>query len=663
GSPIRLEVMVNNRLDDPEVQGFVVVAREVGSRLAAEEQLRRSEERARALLQRASDMVLVVDRGGWITWASPSVTPALGYDADDLVGRNFAEVMAPDDRVAVTAMLAWDGPAPDPDESPLVVQLRHADGSLRTFALEASNLLDNPAVAGIVVTGTDVTERLDVQAATARVERHFRALVQESSDIVLLLDGDGRIRFTSPSVERVLRLAPDTTLGESIFDLVHPDDRPRAERAFADLCALSGPGEPVHLRFRSTGDGWRDLELLGNNLLADPDVGAVVMNGRDVTERRRAEDLLAQEAKLLERIASSGPTAELLRDLAGVLESHLPGVACSIGVLERDGVIRHPSSPSLPVSLTTLIDDVDPSSALGQSLRATDQLIVFPDVLADERWDGVGAEFAEQGLRACWVLPLLSRDTGGLLGTVTAFTAERRGPTAEERSLIGRMGHLAAIGIERGRFQAELEHRALHDALTGLPNRALLLDRLEHALARVRRAGSEVALLFVDLDQFKVVNDSLGHDAGDRLLMEVATRFRRSVRAGDTVARLGGDEFAVLCEDVSAESDAVAVAGHLHAALAPPFRVSGGELFVNCSIGIALASGGEPESVIRDADAAMYRAKDLGRNRHVVFEDALHDRMVRRLLLQRDVRAALAADEFTLRYQPRVRLSDGWITG
>ena len=197
---------------------------------------------------------------------------------------------------------------------------------------------------------------------------------------------------------------------------------------------------------------------------------------------------------------------------------------------------------------------------------------------------------------------------------------------------------------DRKRAEAQLQHDALHDGLTGLPNRVLFLDRLEHAMRRGTRSdGRErTAVLFLDLDRFKLVNDSLGHLAGDRLLVEVARRLSAALRPGDTVARLGGDEFTVLLEELSGRPEAEQVADRLLQTLTEPFRVDGRDLYLSASIGIAIASGQESGAVIRDADAAMYRAKAEGKGRHAMFDAGLHEAAVTRLDVETRLRRGLA---------------------
>jgi diguanylate cyclase (GGDEF)-like protein len=229
-----------------------------------------------------------------------------------------------------------------------------------------------------------------------------------------------------------------------------------------------------------------------------------------------------------------------------------------------------------------------------------------------------------------------------------------------------RSNELARRGATSAR--AELAHRATHDPLTGLPNRRAFVEHVEEALDRrvTNRAVGHVAVLFVDVDDFKVVNDSLGHGAGDRLLEAVAIRLSGALRPGDVVARFGGDEFTVLVADVADEAEALAVAGRLDDALRPPILLDGEARFVTASVGLAVAGAQHADDagqLLQDADAAMYRAKELGKAQCATFDDSLRDVAVRRLALEGGLREALVHGELHLDYQPQVRLPGGEITG
>jgi diguanylate cyclase (GGDEF)-like protein len=218
---------------------------------------------------------------------------------------------------------------------------------------------------------------------------------------------------------------------------------------------------------------------------------------------------------------------------------------------------------------------------------------------------------------------------------------------------------------ERKTFEERLKHQAFHDTLTKLPNRALFMNRLGHALIRTERREKSAAVLFLDLDNFKLINDSLGHEAGDRLLVSVAERLRRCLRAEDTASRFGGDEFTVLLENVKDASDAVRVADQITRALSTPFILESREVFVTTSIGIALGTSGRerPTDLLRNADVALYRAKASGKATYEVFDAFMNIAALERLDLEGDLRRAIERGEFAVHYQPQLELSTGRIAG
>src|SRR5947209_7893650 len=218
---------------------------------------------------------------------------------------------------------------------------------------------------------------------------------------------------------------------------------------------------------------------------------------------------------------------------------------------------------------------------------------------------------------------------------------------------------------ERRRAQDKLSHQALHDPLTGLPNRTLVLDRIGQALARSARHDRSVAVLFFDVDRFKVVNDSLGHGAGDALLVLVVDRLQALLRPGDTMSRLGGDEFLVVCEEVEGLDEARHLAERLSGAFAAPFNLGEREMFATASMGIAVgrAPDATSESLLRDADAAMYKAKERGRARYEVFDADMREQLLRRLDTEHAMPRALERNEFRILYQPIVSLETGTMTG
>ncbi|HEX7167056.1 MAG TPA: EAL domain-containing protein, partial [Acidimicrobiales bacterium] len=277
-------------------------------------------------------------------------------------------------------------------------------------------------------------------------------------------------------------------------------------------------------------------------------------------------------------------------------------------------------------------------------------------IVAQEQLDREGMALAAVG-------PLLIQ--GRCVGALRLGFRSPKAFTHRHRQVFATFANNVSSAIHNARLFQDSRHAALHDPLTGLPNRVLLLDRLEQALERSRRHNHLVAVLFLDLDRFKVVNDSLGHDVGDRLLVAAAQRMTSVLRPGDTATRFGGDEFVVVCEDIEGETDATEIAQRLADALLEPFSLGEHEAFVTVSVGVAISTDADDEasSLIRDADAAMYRAKERGRARAEVFDRGMRAEAIARLETENDLRRAIERDELRVFYQPAVDVASGEMVG
>jgi diguanylate cyclase (GGDEF)-like protein/PAS domain S-box-containing protein len=249
-------------------------------------------------------------------------------------------------------------------------------------------------------------------------------------------------------------------------------------------------------------------------------------------------------------------------------------------------------------------------------------------------------------------------------GVLGVLSTDRDRFDSQDVSFIQAVANVLSAAIDRVEAEEDVRHRALHDPLTGLANRVLFADRIAQAQAHAKRDGHSIGVLFCDLDQFKLVNDTLGHEAGDELLREVAPRLSAALRGGDTVARFGGDEFGILVERAGSIRSVTRAAERVAAALTAPFVLRGREHFVTASIGIAIGTGDEPpEALIRDADLAMYRAKDRGRGRYEIFDQLMRARAVDHLRTENELRQALERDELVVHYQPLVSLTTGAVSG
>jgi diguanylate cyclase (GGDEF)-like protein/PAS domain S-box-containing protein len=342
--------------------------------------------------------------------------------------------------------------------------------------------------------------RLLSERAARESEARFGALVRHSSDVIMVVEADRTIRYVSPAASRVLGYEPDVLIGTDVLALIHPEERLGAAAFLEQAARRSGVTTPVEWRLKRPSGDWLQAETIGTSLFDEPSVRGLVLNTREVSERKLLED--------------------------------------------------------------------------------------------------------------------------------------------------------------------QLTHQAFHDPLTGLANRALFRDRVGHALSLARRQNRAVAVMFLDLDDFKKVNDSLGHAVGDDLLAAVARRLMTCVRQSDTVARLGGDEFAILVEDAGPEGERAKVADRITSEMLRPFDVRGREIVMGASIGIAAASDADTaDDLLRNADLAMYIAKSGGKGRHAVFEPRMHAGIVARLELENDMRRAVERGEFKLVYQPIVELESGEIIG
>jgi diguanylate cyclase (GGDEF)-like protein/PAS domain S-box-containing protein len=399
------------------------------------------------------------------------------------------------------------------------------------------------------------------------------------------------------------------------------------------------------------------------------DIEGVFTVARNVTERKRAEAEAAQRTAQQAAVAALGvaalegtEVASLMDDAATLVARTLEVEFCELLELtsDREALILSAGAGWRPGLVRTALMPLGSEFHAGFTWGSRGKIVV--EDFADE------PRFRPTALlRDHKVVSGVSVTLGGKrtpLGVLGAYSATRRSFRPDEVHFLQAIANVLAEAIVRRSTESRVRHQALHDPLTGLPNRSLLVDRLNHWAARAERDRSNAAVLFVDLDNFKVINDALGHDQGDRLLCAVADRLRRELRPSDTIARLGGDEFVVFCEDVASEHDALAMVDRLVHALDAPFDLGGQSQHATASIGIAFGDPkAQPEVMIRNADAAMYRAKERGRARFELFDDEMRRRSVTWLETESELRRALDNGELHNLYQPIVSPRNGEIVG
>jgi diguanylate cyclase (GGDEF)-like protein len=392
----------------------------------------------------------------------------------------------------------------------------------------------------------------------------------------------------------------------------------------------------------------------------------VVGISRDITARKRAEAVRAGEAQILEMIAMNAPLNEVLERLMRVAEAQLDGIICSTLLLDEDGVhLRDGAGPSLDPAYRRAIDGVRIGPNVGSCGTAMyrREAVIVADIKKDPLWADFRTLVTPYGYRSCWSTPILSHQ-GEPLGAFAMYSKEKRAPRADEMRLVAGATRLAGIAIERKRAEERIHYMANHDALTGLPNRTLLKDRLQQSMLFAKKYDRWANLALIDLDNFKLINDSLGHSAGDELLKIVAKRMVERLKPTDTVVRLGANEFAVMIADQPKDVDRIAATlQDLRAAIAEPIRISGHALQVASSIGVAIypKDGGDVDTLLANAGSAMYRAKEAGRDNFQFYTPALNGKVHEKFLLQEELRKALQRNEFLLLYQPQVDLRSGRI--
>ncbi|MFZ6005290.1 MAG: sensor domain-containing protein [Actinomycetota bacterium] len=579
-----------------------------------------------AVLAGLPDPVLVVDGACTVLWANRAAETFFGRSADSARGVSGLELVHPDDlEFALLSMLSVQ----DKEIGmPIEVRLLSADG-WRLVELVGAPLAVAQGVQ-IVLSIRDLTARRAFEVANDDVAK-FRSLVHNAATLMLLVSADGAVEAASGALARLLGQDPGVVVGRPLADLVPAEDRERLESALSEAArGAQGAGEAPKVEIglqRLSGGTPVPFELTIVNLLEDPTVGGLVISGHDISARKEIE-------------------AELLSTLS-LLSATLDSTDDGILVVDRDGAItsfnrKFAELWRIPEELLAAKDDA-------AAIAFVIEQVADPEVFL--------AKIAELYARP----EAESRDVVHFLdGRVFDRYSQ---PQYVDGEIVGRVWSFSDV-TERKRLEAELAHQALHDSLTGLANQSLFRDRVEHALARREHRVGGIAVLFLDLDNFKTVNDSLGHSAGDLLLIGVTKRLEQCLRAADTAARLGGDEFAVLLEDAGSEQDVIDVAERLQAAFKRTFTIDGTEVSASVSIGIAFAAPGTScDQLLRNADLAMYTAKRRGKGRFEAYEEEMHATAVERLQVEAELRRAIERDELSLEYQPIVELVSGRMIG
>lgn len=460
-----------------------------------------------------------------------------------------------------------------------------------------------------------------------RAEQRLTALVEQSADLVLVVGDDGRAQFTSPNMSRVLGITAEELVDSDPVDLAHPDEAEGLRRLIQSPSKASDVPVAIECRLRNSVGKYRWFDVTTRDFSDDPEVAGVVVTARDVNEERAAKLGLQRSEQWFRGLVQNSSDVIAVLDESGIFTYISPSAQTLLGARPEDLRGRN-FLELLPPGLNNAIDEVR------EALMST-----------------------SPGSRT--IEAVLERADGGYRTAEVTVTDLRGDP-----SVMGLVLNMRDI-TDRKRLEDDLRHQVLHDDLTGLGSRVQFTHQLEHALSTERRPGASVAALFIDLDDFKNINDSLGHAAGDQVLVEISSRLQGRLRLHDRAARFGGDEFAVLLTDVYSESDVTLVADRIVEELSRPVDLMGHEVRLGVSVGIAIDDDGtqSPEDLLRAADVAMYDAKAKGKGRWAVFEAEMADQTVERFEISNSLAAAIDNDELMVYFQPILDLGSGRTAG
>ncbi|MEA2321500.1 MAG: hypothetical protein QOD81_1350 [Solirubrobacteraceae bacterium] len=603
-----------------------VTGKDIDERHDAMDRIHIMEERFGAAFDNALIGMTITGLDARYVRVNPAFARILGRSMDELEGTHVSTHGVPGEAAADAEMvreLLADPHAILRREKRYV----HADGTERLAALSVSTVAGaDGSPQYFIAQMNEITELRAAERALEESDRRFRTLATASPSGIFSATLDGRILFANERLAAIFAMGTDELDGYRWLERVDAAWHEPLRLAVASVVTGFGPvAMDIQLDPRA-GARWARVNIAA--MFEDNVPAGFVGTVEDVTAGVEGRAALATREAEFRAMAEHSGDFLSRHDVDGRYLYASPASEAVLGYGPEDLIGRtpwelgciHPDDAEEARSLRTVVDG--------------------------------GAEVATATFR------VIRGD--GALGWLETTARAVPSPDGSPPQIVAVNRDVSA----RKSVEVRLAHQALHDHLTGLPNRSLFLDRLAHVLRRAERSGAGVAVLFVDLDRFKLINDSFGHAAGDRLLCDVAARLSTALRPSDTIARFGGDELTVLCEDVAGETWARAIAHRIAALFEEPFIVEDSEAFLQASIGIALGdAAARPENLIRDADAAMYRAKDRGGGRIEVFDEAMRRDARERVAIESALRRAIERDELRIHVQPVVGIGDGAIHG
>jgi len=498
----------------------------------------------------------------------------------------------------------------------------------------------------------------------------LRKLLNEVSDYIFVKDRSSRFVMANRKVALDVGLDDASQLiGKTDLEL-HP--RELAERFLAveqEIMSSNIPRidfeEPTLL-----GDGkrkWLASSKFPVSNSAGEVVGLVGLS-RDITERKRAVLLQQGQNKVLQQIATGRPLGQVLETLVLTIENQFDDILGSVMLVDDNGInLKAAVAPNLPADYVALTDGIEIGPRMGSCGTAVyrRESVIVDDILRDDLWEDVRAAVEPFGLRSCWSVPFFGKDKR-ILGTFGLYSNTVRSPTDHELKLALEAARIAAVAVERDHDERKIRYLANHDVLTGLPNRQEFKSKLDEKVSESRESGVPVAVVFVDLDNFKFVNDSFGHAIGDQVLMITAERIMTVHEGNHQAIRFGGDEFVLIVEGELAQKSALKdFMARLKEEITRTIQIGDLSFHITSSIGAACFPQDAENSaqLLRNADKAMFEAKSAGRNGYQVYEQTRPERSVNKLTLLEEMRSGIENNDFLLEYQPQYNLVSGRIIG
>ncbi|MEW8689523.1 MAG: EAL domain-containing protein [Candidatus Thiodiazotropha endolucinida] len=449
--------------------------------------------------------------------------------------------------------------------------------------------------------------------------------------------------------------------------LVHPDDKDRVIKTVEDH--LSGNADSFEVEMRMRHKDGHEVVVLSRaflvNRASDGKAMRLVGTHVDITERKKTESYLAKNAEILEMIATGKPAPMIYDQIALMYEGRHPGMRCSMLELE-DGKLLHGGAPSLPKEYCDAVHGLEYGPSVGSCGTSTysGHRVLVENIETDPKWAKIKHIALPHGMRCCWSEPI-KNSSGKVLGAFGMYYNHPALPNDEELEDLKSAARLAGIVMERDQAQKRIRELAYKDELTGLASRVRFYQQLEESIKTSDRSGRRFALLYVDLDDFKGVNDSLGHDAGDLLLKDIAKCLKSVSREIDFVARLSGDEFCIIVKDVDDDYAAAHVAQRCLDMISEPIELSARKFTPSCSIGIAHYpdDGEDLSTMLKAADTSLYSAKEHGKNQYAFYRPELTHRAEHRFRVEQALREAVEKQQLSLVYQPQIMMQTGEIIG